>query len=78
MQKTKNGWQNGGGGKEAVEYYITNKSVSKEKAKNKYKNLPVEEKEATREYSWNMDKNMGKSRSQKSVKEIKYYFFCAV
>ena len=39
------------GKKEAAEHCIDNKDVLKEKARNKYRNLSEEEKEAKRKYS---------------------------
>ena len=40
LEKAKDRYQNGGGKQEAADYYIANKDVLEEKAKNKYKNLP--------------------------------------
>ena len=51
LQKAKEIYHNGGGKKEAGEYYISNKNVLKEKANSKYKSLSEKEKEAEREYS---------------------------
>ena len=39
LEKAKDRYQNGGGKQEAADYYIANKDVLEEKAKNKYKNL---------------------------------------
>ena len=39
LQKTKDKYHNCGGKEKAAEYYLENRSVLKEKAKNKYKNL---------------------------------------
>ena len=39
--------------KKAAKYYLDNKDVLKEKAKNEYRNLPGEEKEVKRLYSEN-------------------------
>ena len=46
-------YHNGDGKKEANKYYIANKNVLKEKAKNKYRNLCEEEREAKRKYRRN-------------------------
>ena len=74
-QNTKGKYHNGGGKEEAAEYYIANKDVLKEKARNKYRNLSEEEKEAKRECGGNRYKKTKENASQKSVKELKYYFF---
>ena len=52
LQKAKEKYDNGGLEK-AAEYYRNNKDVIKEKANDKYKSLPEEEKEAKRQYSRN-------------------------
>ena len=54
LQKAEDRYHNCGGKEKAAEYYIANKNkVLKENAKNKYRNLPKEEREATREYGKN-------------------------
>ena len=55
--------------KKSGEYYLTNKIVLKEKAKNKYKSLSREEKKAKREYQRNKNRSMKEKISQMSVKE---------
>ena len=54
----------------------------KEKAKNKYRNLSEEEKQAKREYGQNRYKRMKEKNENiiflycvKYIKEMKYYFF---
>ena len=49
LQKAKGRYHNDGGKEEAAKHYIENTDVIKKKAKNKYRNLPEEEKEAKRE-----------------------------
>ena len=61
MQKAKDRYHNCGGKEKAAEYYITNKDVLKENAKNKYRKLSEEENEAKREYGKNRYKNMIKN-----------------
>ena len=46
MQKVNDTCPNCGRKEKASEYYIANKDILKEKARNKYKNLSEEEKEA--------------------------------
>ena len=46
LQKAKEGYSKG----KAVEYYLQNKEVIKEKSRNRYKNLPEEEKNKIKEY----------------------------
>ena len=72
LQKVKDRYHNGGGKEEPAAYHIANKDVIKEKARDKYRNLSEEEKEANREYSRNEYKNMKENARQKSVKKIKY------
>ena len=57
MQKTEKKYYNCSGKEQTAECYKTNKDVIKEKAKNKYKNLTEEEKEAKRQYSKNRYNN---------------------
>ena len=52
MQKAKEKYDNSGKEK-AAKYYQANKDVIKEKTRDKYKNLPEEEKEAKTQYSKN-------------------------
>ena len=52
---------NGGGKEKAAEYYIANEDILKEKARNRYRNLSEEEKEAKIEYSKNRYKEMKKN-----------------
>ena len=64
----------------AAEYYIANKKILKENAKNNYRNLPEIKKEAKREYGRNRysniteDKKQAKKLSKKlsSSKKMKY------
>ena len=58
MQKTNNRFHNCGSKGKGAKYYIANKEVLKEKVKNKYRNLPEEEKEAKKEYGKNRYENM--------------------
>ena len=51
LQKAEEKYHNCGGKEKAAEYYIASKDVLKEKARNKYRNLPEKEKEAKRQYS---------------------------
>ena len=51
LQKGEEKYHNCGGKANAAEYYIANKDVSKEKAKNRYRNLSEEEKDAKKRYS---------------------------
>ena len=46
LQKAKEGYSK----EKAVEYYLQNKEVIKEKSRNRYKNLPEEEKNKIKEY----------------------------
>ena len=75
LQNTKGKYHNDGGKEEAAEYYIANKDVLKEKARNKYRNLSEEKKEAKREYGGNRYKKTKENSSQKSFKKMRYYFF---
>ena len=52
LKKAKEKYHNGGKEK-AAKYYLDNKDVFKEKAKNVHKNLSEEEKELKRQYSRN-------------------------
>ena len=72
LEKGKDRYHNRGGKKEAAEYCISNQDFMKEKAKNKYRKLSEEAKEAKRGYGRNMYKTMKKNLSQKGVKEIKH------
>ena len=51
LQKAEEKYHNYGGNEKAAKYYIANKDVLKEKARNKYRNLSEKEKEAKRQYS---------------------------
>ena len=51
LQKAEEKYHNCGGKEKSAKYYIANKDVLKEKARNKYKNLSEEEREAKRQYS---------------------------
>ena len=51
LQKAEEKYHNCGGKEKSAKYYIANKDVLKEKARNKYKNLSKEEREAKRQYS---------------------------
>ena len=53
MQKAKDRYHNGDGKEKTDKYYIENKNVLKENAKNRYRNLSEEEKEVKREYGRN-------------------------
>ena len=63
LQKTKKDIITGVIEKKAAEYYLENSGVLKEKAKNKYKVLSEEEKEAKRKYEKNRYKNMKENAS---------------
>ena len=65
MQKAKDTYHNCGGKEKAAKYYIENKEVLKENAKNKYRNLLEEEKEANREYQGNRYRNMAENEKSK-------------
>ena len=51
LQKGEEKYHNCGGKAKSAEYYIANKDVSKEKAKNRYRNQSEEEKDAKKRYS---------------------------
>ena len=51
LQKAEEKYHNCGGKEKSAKYYIANKDVLKEKARNKYKNLSKEKREAKRQYS---------------------------
>ena len=51
LKKPKEKYHNNGGMEKAAKYYLDNKDVLKEKAKNVYRNLSEEEKEVERLYS---------------------------
>ena len=57
LQKTKEKYDNGDKEKSA-EYYGANKDVIKQKANERYKNLPEKKKEAKKEYRKNRYKKM--------------------
>ena len=61
LQKSKEKYGNCGCKEKGAEYYIANKDVLKEKARNKYRNLSGEKKEAKREYSKSRYKEMKKN-----------------
>ena len=65
MQKAKNRYHNGGGKEKAAEYYIVNKEILRENAKNIYRNLSEEEKEANREYGRNRYRNITEGEKDK-------------
>ena len=69
MQKATNKCHNCGGKEKNAEYYLKNKDVLKENAKNKYRNLPEEGKEAKREYGRNRYRKM-KEKQAKGVSSI--------
>ena len=58
MQKEKDRYHNCGGKEKSAKYYIENKEILKEKAKNKYRYLSEEEKEEKRKYGRNRYKIM--------------------
>ena len=58
MQKAKDKYHNGEGKEEAAEYYIADKDVLKEKARNKHRNLSEGKKEAKTEYGRNRYRNI--------------------
>ena len=58
MQKAKDRYHNCGGKEKSAKYYIENKEILKEKAKNKYRYLSEEEKEEKRKYGRNRYKIM--------------------
>ena len=51
FKNAKEKYHNNGGEEKAAKYYLDNKDVLKEKAKNAYRNLSEEEKEVKRLYS---------------------------
>ena len=61
LQKSKEKYGNGGGKEKAAEHYERNNDILKEKARNRYKSLSDEDKEAKREYSKNRYKEMKKN-----------------
>ena len=61
LQKAKEKYGNGSGKEKAAEYYKTNKDVLKEKARNRYRKMSQEEKEAKRKFSKNRYKEMKKN-----------------
>ena len=63
LQKVKDKCHDCGGRDKAAEYYLENTGVLKQKAKNKYKNLSEEEKEAKKEYGKNRYRNMKENAS---------------
>ena len=60
LQKAKDKYHNFGGKEKAAKYYIQNKEVLKENAKNKNRNLSEEEKETKKEYGKDRDRNIKK------------------
>ena len=54
----------------ANKYYENNKEVLREKAKNKYKELPEEEKYIKREYGKNRCHNMSKEKTTTKITRI--------
>ena len=69
LQKAKDKYHNFGGKEKAAKYYIRNKEVLKENAKNKNRNLSEEEKETKKECG--KDKN----RNKKMKKHAKILIF---
>ena len=65
MRKATSKYHNGGGKEKAAEYYIANKEVLRENAKNKYRNLSEEEKEAKRKYRRSRYRKMTKDEKNK-------------
>ena len=63
LQKAKNRYHICGGKEEAAKYYVEDKEVLKEKARNKYRNFSEEEKEAKRKYRRNRYRNMKEDAS---------------
>ena len=60
LQKAKDKYHYFGGKEKAAKYYIRNKEVLKENAKNKQKNLSEEEKKTKKEYGKDGNRNMKK------------------
>ena len=58
LQKTKDRYHNCGGIEKTAKYYIENKEVLKENARNKYRNSSEEKKEIKRKYEINKYRNM--------------------
>ena len=58
LKKGKEKYDNNGGQEKAAKYYLDDKDVLKEKAKNVYKNLSEEEKELTEQYSRNRNNKL--------------------
>ena len=69
MKKANDRYHNCGGKKKA-KYYLENEEFSKENARNRYRNLPEEEKEAKREYGRNKYRNMKKMQAKTVSKKI--------
>ena len=69
LQKAIDRYHDWGGKEKPGEYYLANKDVLKEKAKNKYKSLSKEGKEVKRKYSRHNYKNMKEKASQISIKQ---------
>ena len=59
--KAKEKYDNSDGKEKAAKYYIANKDVLKEKARNRYRNLSEKEREAKRQYSRDKYKEMKKN-----------------
>ena len=72
MQKVKDRYYNGGGKEKASAYYIGNKEVLKENAKNKYRNLSDEEIEIQAKYGRNGQRNMTEDEESRLKESIKY------
>ena len=72
MQKVKDRYYNGGGKEKASAYYIGNKEVLKENAKNKYRNLSDEEIEIQAKYGRNGYRNMTEDEESRLKESIKY------
>ena len=66
MQKAKYRYYNCGGKENAAEYYIANKEVLRENAKDKYKNLSEGEKEVNRGYGIHRYRNMTEDKKKQA------------
>ena len=73
LQKAKDGYHNGRGKEKAAEYYIENKEVLKENAKNKHRTLSEEKIKAKREYGRNRYRNMTEVEKNKLKEHQRKY-----
>ena len=64
FKKTKDKYHNCDGKEKAAKYYLENRVVLKEHARNKYRDLFEEEKEMKREYGRNRYRNMKKNSNE--------------